>query len=71
MNIKEEFEAAYQSWAKEHAGLDPCIETAEWAARWMAEKCADKVLLSDLTKMALAGEIRQLAQELTNDLPRP
>jgi len=58
IQIREEFEKAFNS-----EGFDN-FDSALWAAKWMAERCANHILLSDLTKMALASEIRKIANEL-------
>lgn len=30
--FRDKFREAYKKWAKDNAGLDPCIEVAEWGA---------------------------------------
>ena len=80
MGIKEEFEKAFSVWLDnwDNRGNYPISkETALWAAKWMAERCAkisyhhtsvsdwEYYKQNNYTGEQIASSIRQLAKELS------
>lgn len=76
--IREEFEKAYKDMKNSYAWVTYEMFFCEWAARWMAERCAKLAETSTITIPNESGgsvtmskdgghiavEIRQLAKEL-------
>lgn len=70
MTIKEEFEKAFKYWELEvfknrRITCTSHKEAALWAAKWMAEKCANELYGQKIADGSDPGEtIRQLSKEL-------
>ena len=66
MSIREEFENAFNDWYIQTGNdryVDP-LESALWAAKWMAERCAD-IVDDYYIEGAITGDtIIKLAKEL-------
>ncbi len=67
MGIREEFEKAWEKEQWSFKDADDPKHIALWAAKWMAERCAnmaDEIKRLNTNPDELAYDIRQLAKEL-------
>lgn len=64
MSIKEEFEKEFNEWLMKRGETFPS-DSALWAAKWMAERCARVAQgRGPMEGDFIASEIRQLAKEM-------